>query len=158
MKNYRIKGEDGNWYWVHRAIAISAFVFKTDIDNNYFILANKRGKGTPDFQGMWNCPCGYLDWDETLAQACSREVKEECGIDIPSNKFIQLNINDAIDANLQNVTVRHFLVLSHKDNTEISIGTDGETNEVEEVAWISVKNIDDYQWAFGHDKIIKKLI
>lgn len=159
MKNYQIEGKDGKMYWVHRAIAVSAFVFKSDIDNNWYILANKRGKGTPDFQGYWNCPCGYLDWEETLAEACAREVKEECGIDIPASKFIQFAINDSMDANLQNVTIRHYVSLAEgRDNTDIGIGTEGEKDEVEEVKWIPVTEISQYKWAFGHDKVIKKLM
>jgi ADP-ribose pyrophosphatase YjhB (NUDIX family) len=158
MQNHQIEGKDGKMYWVHRAIAISAFVFKHDIDNNWFVLANKRGKGTPDFQGMWNCPCDYLDWDETLKQACSREVKEECGISISSDRFTQFKIHDTPDANLQNVTVRHYVVLSYRESTEISIGTEGEANEVEEVMWMPVTNIGFYQWAFNHDKVIKQLM
>ena len=159
MKNYQIEGKDGKKYWIHRAIAISAFVFKIDADNNWFVLANKRGKGTPDFQGMWNCPCGYLDWDETLAQACSREVKEECRIEILPSKFNQVMIHDTMDANLQNVTVRHYCVLvENVDNTKIGVGIEGEEDEVEEVMWIPVKDIDNYEWAFGHNKIIKQLM
>ena len=159
MKNYQIEGKDGKMYWVHRAVAVSAFVFKSDRDNNWYILANKRGKGTPDIQGYWNCPSGYLDWEETLAQACSREVEEECKISILPNSFVQFAIHDTMDANLQNVTVRHRAILIEGiHNTDIGIGTEGEKDEVEEVKWIPITEIPQYKWAFGHDKVIKKLM
>ncbi len=159
MQNYQIEGKDGKMYWVHRAIAVSAFVFKVDEENNFFVLANKRGKGTPDFQGLWNVPCGYLDFDETLAQACVREVKEECGLTLLEDRFIQFAISDKPKANLQNVTIRHFAVLNEgSDNTDIKVGTEGEEDEVEEVAWIPVDEIGKYRWAFNHDKVIKQLM
>lgn len=159
MKNYQIEGKDGKMYWVHRSIAIIAVVFREDLDNHWSILANKRGKGTPDFQGLWNCPCGYLDFDETLKEACSREVEEECGLKIESAEFELVGINDSVKANLQNVSIRYFTVLrDNLNNTEISIGTTGEPDEVEEVKWIPVDDIDQYEWAFGHGDILKDLI
>ena len=56
-----------------------------------------------------------------------------------------------------------------RDNTEypedsIGISTNaikgqlgGEENEVKAIMWIKMSNLDDYQWAFGHDKLIKGL-
>lgn len=67
MKNwsYTIKeGEHaGQTLWSGRYCAIAAFVF-LKINRAWHVLANKRGSGTPDFQGMWNCVCGYLEADE----------------------------------------------------------------------------------------------
>ena len=89
MKNYSITIETGEHagetVWVHRSIAVAGFIF-CRINNEWCVLANQRGEGAPDFQGYWNCPCGYLDFDETLAEACSREIYEETGVNIePSN-------------------------------------------------------------------------
>lgn len=162
MKNHQIKGEDGKLYWVHRNIAVSSFIFKIELTLNgplYFILANKRGTGTPDNQGKWNCPCGYLDFDETLNQAASREIFEECGLRIDPNKLTMLEINDNPDSHMQNVTVRYFCTLfSGFDNITLEERKGGEENEVEEVQWINVKSIDDYEWAYNHDKIIKRIM
>lgn len=87
MKNYPIKIETGEHagetVWVHRSIAVAGFIF-CRINNEWCVLANQRGEGAPDFQGYWNCPCGYLDFDETLAEACSREIYEETGVKIES--------------------------------------------------------------------------
>ena len=85
MKNYPIKIETGEHagetVWVHRSIAVAGFIF-CKINDEWCVLANQRGEGAPDFQGYWNCPCGYLDFDETLAEACSREIYEETGVKI----------------------------------------------------------------------------
>ena len=61
MKNFKITAvEDGKEYWISRSVAVSVFLFVKDKDKLY-VLANKRGPGAADFQGLWNCPCGYLD-------------------------------------------------------------------------------------------------
>lgn len=43
-------------------------------------------------KGYWALPGGYLDWDETAAQAASREVMEETGLAVPSNDLHFLHI------------------------------------------------------------------
>lgn len=89
MKNYPIKIETGEHagetVWVHRSIAVAGFVF-CKIDGEWCVLANQRGEGAPDFKGYWNCPCGYLDFDETTKEACIREIYEETGVKVdPKN-------------------------------------------------------------------------
>ena len=80
MKNFSIT-KNGKEYWIARNVAVSCFVF-TSIDGVWHVLANKRGDGTPDYQGYWNAPCGYLDFDETTSEAAMREVYEETGLHI----------------------------------------------------------------------------
>jgi 8-oxo-dGTP pyrophosphatase MutT (NUDIX family) len=80
MNNFPIT-KDGKVYWVARNVAVACFVF-APINGEWCVLANQRGKGTPDFQGLWNCPCGYLDYNETTKEAAKREVYEETGIKI----------------------------------------------------------------------------
>lgn len=158
MHNFQITAkEDNKKYWISRSIAVASFIFFKEKDGSLFVLANKRGKGTPDFQGMWNCPCGYLDFDETLEQAASREVFEETGVIIDPKKFIFHYINsDPKDSNKQNVTVRFKVFLSKRPETMPRFG--GEQNEVDKILWIPVKTIDKFKWAFNHDRIIKEIV
>ena len=159
MKNFPIKDEKtGKEYWISRAVAVVTFVF-TVIDNKLCILANKRGKGTPDYQGYWNCPCGYLDFDETLQQAAAREVFEETGISIyyPDLKFI--NCNDDVNEGKQNVTFRFGIVLEDYIPKILEVSErGGEDNEVSEIKWIPVKEISKYKWAFNHEQIIWNIL
>lgn len=150
MKNFSIT-KDGKEYWIARNVAVVSFIF-TKSNGEWYILANKRGKGTPDFQGCWNCPCGYLDFDETLTQACARETREECGIIVRPNEFKFVSIEDSpiTSGALQNVTARHYAII--ENDREIGKKfTGGEDNEVDEVTWIPVKNVFSYKWAFNHD-------
>ena len=72
MNNFPIT-QDGKTYWISRSMAVSCFVF-APINGEWHVLANQRGTGTPDYQGYWNVPCGYLDFDETTKHGALREV------------------------------------------------------------------------------------
>lgn len=157
MNNFPVIHE-GKTYWISRAMAVACFVF-CPINGVWHVLANKRGENVPDFQGFWNAPCGYLDYDETLAQAAIREVYEETGIQLTKVKLWKLN--DCPTENRQNVTARHYAIIADPQvrgmiAKESSV-RGGEVGEVESIAWIPVNDLHEYQWAFGHDKIITDL-
>ena len=64
MKNFPVN-VDGKEYWISRSNAVVGIVFKWE-NGQYHILANKRGKGCPDYVGKWNIPCGYVDYNESI--------------------------------------------------------------------------------------------
>lgn len=157
MNNFPIT-HDGKTYWISRSMAVSCFII-TSLGGEWCILANKRGKNAPDFQGHWNCPCGYLDYNETTAEAAIRETYEETGLRLKSVKFWMFN--DSITENRQNVTFRYYAVISDPQLFALSKYTHergGEKDEVDEVAWIPISDLDNREWAFNHDQIIRKLI
>ena len=54
----------------------------------------------------------------------------------------------------QNVTFRYSIQLdSLVENLPLTI-LNAEEGEVDNVKWISIKNINNYKWAFNHDSII----
>ena len=139
--------------WFSRSMATAIFVFCRDKNGNLFVLASERGKGAADFQGYWNCPCGYLDFNETTKQCAIRELEEETGIGVSEEivKFINYE-DDPVTANHQNVTFRFGVnVTDHTIEQLSNFSHKGnEKNEVGQIAWIPVKDIDKYQWAFNH--------
>lgn len=154
MKNFSIK-RDGKEYWISRSVAVTALVLAEKGDMIY-VLANKRGKGTPDFQGLWNVPCGYLDWDESAFQACSREVFEECGVRISPEEFCLMEVKTSPRENRQNVILRFVATLHELPRFEKPEG--GEKDEVEEVKWIPLKDLTRYRWAFNHLNLIQEAV
>ena len=142
-----------------RYCAVSGFFFAV-VDGKYSVLAEKRGEGTPDFQGMWCCPCGFLEGDEDAKEGIKRETYEECGVEVGYDKirFVEAE-TEPEKCNNGNVTLRHtgFLGKQEKIDRELWTGDrGGELGEVAEVAWIPISHVDRYEWAFGHGEVIKE--
>lgn len=154
MKNFPVKVDD-EVHWISRSIASAGFIF-TD-DDGLRVLACKRGKLAPDYQMFWNCPCGYLDYDETIKQCCIREIAEETNLIVSENGLILEDINDnPNDSNKQNVTFKYWS-FNHTYGFQTVYAKGFELEEVADVEWIKVSEIGDYMWAFNHDKIIAKI-
>ena len=157
MKNYQIEAKDGKKYWISRSTAVVGTIFSINRqDDTCYVLALKRGTGSETFPGLWCMPCGFIDFDETILEAASREIKEETNLDINPEYLAINSIDDDPKSFGQTITFRVFGYVTYRGH--ISVGTEGEKDEVAEVKWINVKDIDQYEWAFNHDKLIKKYI
>lgn len=161
MRNHPLKNpETGETEWISRAIAVLGVVIGIDKNGVKHILAEQRGTGTPDpeYIGCWCLPCGYLDYNENVHQAVAREVLEETGVNIHPDNFVLFYINDnPFSDKRQNVTFRFKTELEgYIDDWEL---TDkfSESNEVSNIKWIDLREVDSYKWAFNHDKIISEL-
>ena len=162
MKNYCIIDNEGREHWISRSIAVVVFLFAKDIFNQEYILAEQRGKGTPDpeYVGKYCVPCGYLDYDETIVQAAQRELMEETGLNLPTSDFKLLNFNDIPESDKrQNVTFRYIVNLDVpiEDLSKLFTTKNSEKNEVESIKFISLTNINNYEWAFNHQELIKEI-
>jgi 8-oxo-dGTP pyrophosphatase MutT (NUDIX family) len=108
---------------------------------------------------LWNCPCGYLDFDETTKQAAMREVFEETGVQLTSAKF--WGYDDSPHSNLQNVTFRFYSIITNPQPSTVSVSTEGrggEADEVGAISWIPINKIDEFEWAFEHNLRIAELV
>jgi len=162
MKNYCIIDNEGREHWISRSIAVVVFVFAKDIFNQEYILSEQRGKGTPDpeYIGKYCVPCGYLDYDETIVQAAQRELMEETGLNLPISDFKLLNFNDIPESDKrQNITFRYIVNLNVpiEDLCKLFTTKNSEKNEVESIKFIKLNKIDDYEWAFNHQELIKEI-
>jgi ADP-ribose pyrophosphatase YjhB (NUDIX family) len=147
----------GKTLWSGRYCAVAGFVFRR-IEGIWSVLANKRGSGTPDYQGCWNAVCGFLEANESAEQGCSREVFEETGYEIKPEKFLQVFTHtDPETSNNANVTIRHIAIFFEHELGNRKQSEGGEENEVDAVRWIPIEDIMDYTWAFNHEKIIHEL-
>ena len=139
--------------WFSRSMATAIFFFCKDKNGRLYVLASERGTGAADFQGCWNCPCGYLDFNETTKQCAIRELEEETGIEVSEEivKFISYE-DDPVTANHQNVTFRFGAYDPNNviENLSKFSKKHNEKNEVGQIAWVPVNEIDKYQWAFNH--------
>lgn len=155
MKNFPIRVDDKT-YWISRAVGVAGYVFC--YDGKLLVLANQRGSGTPDFQGYWNCPCGYLDYDETTAEACSREIAEETNLQVSPKTLILYNVEDDPKANKQNVTFRFYTFSTEFCKGQKVYAKGEEENEVADCKWIPIDEIDNYKWAFNQKRTIIDIV
>ena len=163
MKNFPVIDKaTGREHWISRSIAAVVCIIAKDKSGDEYVLAVQRGKGTPDpeYVGKYCMPCGYLDYDETVAQAAQREVKEETGLTFPVADFKLVTINDnPFDDKRQNVTFR-YLVKSDVLVNELELmftTKNSEKDEVSGIRFIKLSNIELYEWAFNHETLIKEI-
>tara|TARA_R110002153_G_scaffold45929_3_gene129371 strand:- start:14148 stop:14657 length:510 start_codon:yes stop_codon:yes gene_type:complete len=135
--------------WVSRATAV-CIVAQFD----KAILIGQRGEKL-NHAGKWCLPCGYVDYDETIYEAASRELYEEMGIYVPPAKFEEVGfyevMSDPTRDELQNITF-HF----HVGLTSMFVNIDNK--EVVSHSWITKNMVDDFEFAFNHpERILKRL-
>jgi len=157
MKNFQFQ-HNGKTYWYSRSVGSGIFVFTEDEGGRLCVLANKRGVNAPNHNGEWNCPGGYLDFDETTKECAVRECFEETGIKIADLDNVRLfGIQDSPTAENQNVMFRYTTFI--EGGTEMNFDlSNSEKGEVAAIGWIPVDEIGVYKWAFGHDRIIKEIV
>lgn len=163
--------------WYSRSVATAMFLFARNKKGRWCVLANKRGPGCPDFVGCWCASCGYLNYDETTRECAVRELHEETGVVLsPSEIEYLCGIEDSPLANHQNVTFRYAKVcgkvfpkwvpcIVQKWLDPDSMKTEDfktnrnhmEEDEVDEIKWIPLNELCEYEWAFGHDKTITEI-
>jgi ADP-ribose pyrophosphatase YjhB (NUDIX family) len=137
-----------------RFCAVSGFIYAI-VNGKYSILANLRGPGTPDYQGCWNAPCGFLECFETSKEGIQREILEECGFIVDTEDLNVIFVEtDPAECNNGNVTIRHKAFLG-KVNPKYVEREGGEANEVDSIKWIPLDEIDNYKWAFNHRKTVE---
>lgn len=147
----------GKEYWYSRSVAVTHFVFCKNSNNEWCVLANERGSGTPDYQGYWNCPCGYLDFHENGEEAAQRETFEETGIYLKKENIKFWFVNTSPSANRQNVSILYYSILDGNcDDFELT-NKGSEKNEVNNIKWIPINSKSDYKWAFNHSNRITEI-
>lgn len=142
--------------WFSRSMAVAIFVYCKDQDGDWCVLASERGEEAADYRGFWNCCCGYLDFNETTKEAALRELYEETGVFITDESLVTfIGYEDDIQANRQNVTFRFAAFINDAVTTDFTFSRKhNEGKEVGEIKWIKMFDINNYMWAFGHDKRI----
>lgn len=157
MKNFPFIHE-GREYWFSRANTAGMFVFCKDPDGDWCILANKRGKGCPNGVGLWNVPGGYLDFNETLKDCALRECKEETGVIVDKAVAKLFSMHSIPKGEFQNLSFKFYAKITDKKTTDFIFSYDlMETDEVADIKWIKIKDVDSYSWAFRHLMLIKEI-
>jgi len=97
------------------------------------VLLIKRGKA-PHF-GRWMVPGGRLEWGETLEQATIREVREETGIDIEIDSFLEI-----IEAIIPGDGGFHYVIMDYA--ARAVSGSLAAGSDALEAAWFSLDSLE----------------
>lgn len=152
-QGYNEDGSKGPWF--SRSVAVATAVLLND-SGQWYVLANQRGSGTPDYQGYWNLPCGYLDYNEDAQTAAMREVYEETGIKLSSVQPFGHSTDPK--ENRQNICF-FFVGMLNGSVEQYQFSKDNmEEGEVDGIQWLPLEKCDTLQWAFDHDELMNKVI
>lgn len=140
--NKCIKDENGNEQWISRSTVVIPVVFKLDESTGeIYTLVEKRGPAV-SHPGEWCCPCGYLDWDETLQEACQREVREETGLELNLENILFFTVDSNPKTSNQSVDLWYSCWAIDKDFDLSKIET---TDEILDLKWMKVAKVY-YKW------------
>lgn len=156
MKNFPVTVNNVE-YWISPSVATVGIIYKFNENGKLCFVANKRGIGCPDYNGYWNIPCGYFDLeDSSVLEGASREIFEETGLNVPIDKWNLWFINS------RPTDGKHVLSMRFIAKFDESFGTftseHSEDMEVDDIKWIPVDEVDNYQWAFNQREVIADLV
>lgn len=166
---------EGDEIWRSRSVAVVGMMIALHEGERYVILV-KRGPALPNEVGRWCMPCGFLDWDETCEEAVVREIWEESGLNV--YKTIEQyeilhdqmdypwKIHSAPNNEQQNVSMHYALYFDTKANLyrdvarlpELTFEHNAIEDEVDEVKWVNIKDVWEYDVCFNHDSTINVFI
>jgi len=116
-------------------------------DSEYRVLLIRRGQA-PN-QGMWSVPGGKQQANESLVEACVREIKEETGLVTEVESLIAV-----VERRLEgfHYVITDFLALPVSGaSTRLKASTD-----VTEACWVGMDKIKNYRLVEGLEIILRK--
>ncbi len=110
----------------------------------YHLLLIERKKDP--YAGKWALPGGFVDMEETLVQACIRELKEETGLELPEME--QFRVFDAIDRDPRHRTISVVFYAFISEPLSVTGADDAALAQ-----WFPIDDLP--ALAFDHDEIVK---
>ena len=154
-QGYNQDGSKGPWF--SRSVAAATAVLLND-HGKWYVLANQRGSGAADYQERWNLPCGYLDYNEEVAETAIREVYEETGIKLNPANVRYFGYSSSPNENRQNVVFFFVGFLTGNISDYPFSKANMEEGEVEGIQWLPIEKCGSLEWAFDHDELIEKIL
>ena len=158
-QNKMVRDEVGKVRWISRSMAVVVVILL----NKEKVLLVKRGKKVKA-SGKWCVPCGYLDWNENAKECAIREIWEETGLDITKCKISTDHLDKPYDIvtdpsmNYSQDIAIHFGANIESDVEPFITTKNAEPGESDDVKWVSLSDVSQYQMAFNHQERIKKFL
>ena len=133
-----------------RIQVVAAVIFRFDktlaqSENNHILIARRADHLHQG--GLWEFPGGKVEKGETHHQSLVRELQEEINITITSASPMMQISHDYID---KSVTLDIWKVIEFEGNPE---GAEGQ-----EIRWVSMDELRDYDFPTANQPILQKLL
>ena len=115
------------------------------------VFLAKRGKETRNETGKWEFPGGGVEFNETLAQALVREVREEYGFDIEVLELLDV-VDHIIPAEKQHWVSPSFLCRVKSGEPRIL-----EPHKCSAIGWFTLDRIPEDQLTIASKKSLESL-
>jgi len=125
------------------ALTVDAIVYCNDGTTTCVLLIER---GREPYQIKWALPGGFIEMDETLEQACIRELEEETGLKVDTMQ--QFKAYDAIDRDPRHRTISVVFSVQLDKKREVKGNDDAVA-----AAWFSIDELPEL--AFDHAEILK---
>ena len=129
------------------ALTIDCAVFRKAAKNLELVLI-KRDRYP--FEGMWALPGGFIEMEERLVEAASRELEEETGLS--GVRLIPFKTFDAIDRDPRGRTIS-FIFCGFLDDPSKEVKA---ASDARDARWFNVNELPEL--AFDHAEIIDELL
>jgi 8-oxo-dGTP diphosphatase len=136
-----------NYEFPRPTVTADAIVFKK---NGSIIEVLLVQRGNPPFEGMWAIPGGFIEMDEPLEIAASRELEEETGI--TGIDLQQFHTYGAVDRDPRHRTISVAYAGVLNDGSMKAEAND----DAADCKWFDIEQIP--QLGFDHNKIIADAI
>ncbi len=124
------------------ALTVDAIVYVKETSTINVLLIQR---GQEPFKNKWALPGGFVDMDETLEQACIRELEEETGLKVEAMN--QFRAYDAINRDPRHRTISVVFSCKLIEKQKVT-GSDDAAN----AEWFPLNELPDL--AFDHDQIL----
>ena len=133
-----------SYQYPRAALTVDAIVYVTEPESIWVLLI-KRGKDP--FKDKWALPGGFIDMDETLEEACKRELFEETGMKVEA--MTQFKAFDAINRDPRHRTISVVFTVQLNEKVQVEGGDDAALAE-----WFPVTEFPEL--AFDHQQILEQ--
>lgn len=143
--------------WYSRSVAVGLFLFAKDKNGKWYVLACQRGTDAGSEVDKWNCPGGFIDFNESIYKATVRECFEETGVtEYVKNLHLAGIQSDFFESERQTISIRFYCVSNmHVEDLKMQFSfLHNEKNECKNIRFIPIDEIFNYDWAFNHSKCI----
>lgn len=134
------------------AVTVDAVILTSREDKPMLVLVQR---GNEPFLGRWALPGGFVESDEDLPDAASRELREETGLTVPAEALIQLAAygKPGRDPRMRVVSIAYWAFRA--DLGEPVGGSDAASSSLIPVSTALAEGID---LAFDHSQIVRDAV